>query len=129
MSTFNLLQNVTAVQQPWSRANPPPDQSVVDLHNVGGGTPFGGANYQSLQATVTGSGTVAATVVWMVSNNRIDWTPYPTINGVVASPLTIASAASPNTGIVNGTGSFSFYAAYVSAISGTGAAVNAWLSA
>lgn len=70
---------------------------------------------QAFHAVVAGSsGNVSATIQPYVSNDGVNWTAY-------GSPITIASAATPQQGISSGAQPWQFYTAVVTAITGTGA--------
>jgi hypothetical protein len=126
---YPLLTNVTAVQAAYSASNPP--AQVADLSDCGALMAVANNAGQTFHAVVTGtSGNVSATIHIMVSN---DWNPltrtgnwfdYPTIGTV-----TVSSGASPQQGNAIGTAVFAFLAAYVSAISGTGASVSLTMNA
>jgi hypothetical protein len=73
----------------------------------------------SVQAKVTGSGSVAASVAIQVSNNAVDW--------ITSSTLSLTGTGSDVKGASVST-LYAYYRLAVSGITGTGATVTAWVA-
>lgn len=129
MTTYILFQGIKAIQSAPGTvqggtpgSNLPPGSTFANPGG-GAGAPTAPPTNQTLHAVVAGtSGSVSATVQPVVSNDGINWIAY-------GSPITIASAATPQQGSAVGTAVWAFYSAYVTAISGTGASVTCTMNA
>lgn len=112
MSLYTLLKNRTTT-------NTVPDANLVVQPTQGQlGQP---SSYQAFTATVTGTGAVTATVQPVVSNDGVNWSNF-------GSAISLSGTNSA-TGNASLQGSFAYWGAIVTAITGTGASVNALLSA
>lgn len=72
--------------------------------------PIAIAPQQTFQITVQGNGAVSATVQPIVSNDRINWSPY-------GDPVLVAGVTRATAGF-GGSQNWQFYSAYLTAITG-----------
>ena len=118
MTIYPILLNVTTTTPAPSPTQPAP---FVASPGGGAGTQFNAATAQTFHAVVTGIGNVSATINVVVSNDGVNW--------LDSNHITIASAAAPQQSYLLGTNPWAYFSAYVSAISGTKAAVSLTMSA
>lgn len=112
MSIYHLLDNATVVG-----ASPtlglPPNSIITQEQQYSNGSP----PVVSLTATLTGIGSCSATVQPIVSNDRVNW--YA-LSPIIVTATSADLAPGINTDSCNVP--YAYWAAYVSAISGTNAA-------
>ena len=77
--------------------------------------------YQSFHITVSGTGTVSATVQIVGSNDGVNWVS-------MFSPQVLNGTSPQNSKLANGPEPMTYFGAYVTAISGTSAAVTVLMS-
>jgi hypothetical protein len=119
MTTYALLTNVTAVQSAPTNVRGP--MNSVAPH--GTDNPNSPPTEQAFHLVVNGVDPVAATVQVVASNDGTNWINY-------GDPVTATSVGSaPAQASWGGTQPFRHFGAYVTAISGTSAAVNLKMSA
>ena len=99
-----------------------PTGSQMAMPGGGAGTPTQPPAAQTFHVVVTGSGSVSATVQPLSSNDGVNWLDY-------GSAMAVAAGTAPQQTGANGAGVWAYYSAYVTAISGTGAAVTCTMSA
>lgn len=112
MSVYNLLVNQK------STISTPPPGLIVQPTTGQLGQP---ASYQAITATVQGTGALTAIIQPVVSNDGVNWS-----NAGNAINLSGTGSA---TGNVSNQGSFTYWGALVTTLTGTGATVNCQLSA
>lgn len=115
MSIYMLLTNAVAVQTSGQPPNPvkPDGPSNPNMPTL----------RQTFQLIVTGTaGNVSATVQPLVSNDGVNWTAY-------GDPLIAASTYLTAMQNASMEGSWKYFGAYLSAISGTGAAATLSMNA
>lgn len=122
MAVYNMLVNQTVAS-----AAPTANTLVVQPVITQQSQP---ATYQAFTGKITGTGALSATVQIMVSN---DYTPALGVLGATWSNLSNGSMTISGTGQgsanLSANSSFSAWCAVLTAISGTGAAVTALMSA
>lgn len=111
MSTYQLLKGQTAT------ITTPIPNLIVQPTITQLGQP---ASYQGITATLSGTGAVTATVQPIVSNDGVNWSNFGTAISL--------SGTNKVTGNVSNQGSFAYWAVLLTAITGTGAAVDCILS-
>lgn len=116
MSVYYCITGAKAVQ---ANALVAANQIVQPL---GQNNPNSPASAHSLQVVVNGIGLVSATVQFVGSNDGINFINY-------GSAVTVSSGQAPATAATSGTIPWTFIGAYITAISGTNAAVTATVSA
>ena len=117
MTTYPLLTNAKVVTAVPSPSRPP---SLVAAPGGGAGTQVNITTGQTFHYVLTGIGTVSATVNVVVSNDGVNWLDL--------NPVSLSGPA-PQQNYLLGVNPWAYFAAYVSAISGTGATVNLTMSA
>ena len=110
-TVYNLCQNVTTTTTVPQYIAPAPPQTVAPPE-------------QSLQVNVTGTGAVSASVQVLASNDGQNWINY----GSVITVAGTTSAGQFVTGGGTGNTTYAQFAAIITAISGTNAAVTVTLS-
>lgn len=117
MTTYALLTNVTAVQSAPTTTRGP----MNPVQAPGPGNANNPAQEQTFHLVVTGIGAVSVTAQPIVSNDNVNWIVYGD---------TITAAGTDRGQIsVGGSQAWSWYGAYVTAISGTNASANLTMSA
>lgn len=112
MSVYQLLKDQkTTITTPPSNLVVSPTQGQLNQPS----------SYQAITAKVTGTGAVSATVQPVVSNDLVNWSNF-------GSAISLSGTNTAN-GNASLQGSFTYWGAIVTAISGTGAAVDCLLSA
>lgn len=112
MSIYYLLRKQTA-----NVSIPPLSQVQPIITNIGQPAP-----YQAITATVSGVGTVQATIQPVVSNDGVNWSNY--------GSTIVLNGTAPQTGnVVPSSAPFTYWGATLSGISGTSASVDCILSA
>lgn len=76
---------------------------------------------QAFQLTVTGTGTVSATAQMVASNDGVHWL-------TIGAPIAAAAASGNSSAGGLNNSAFSFFGAYITAISGTGAKATVTMS-
>lgn len=105
MALYTLINAATV---PFSTPN-----TIIPPNTDGPIPPPKIAPEQTFQLTVSGLGAISATVQPVVSNDRINWSPY-------GDAVTVAGITKVSAGF-GGSQNWMFYSAYLPAISGTGA--------
>lgn len=137
MTTAVLCANVTAIQSaPVNQGLAAGTTIGTTVPPVGTGLPQGSSCVQpntdwsnvtnplgqTFQVIVTcSSGNCSATVQVMGSNDGLNWSAY-------GSAIAVTSGTSPNVGSSTGSNPWEYFTAYVTAISGTNAAVQCTMS-
>ena len=120
MTTYVLINKATAIQSAPASGQAPVGSQIVNL-TAGQGTT--NPQQQAFQVVVTtSSGNGSATVQPMVSNDGVNFIAY-------GAALVVVAAASPAQISGSGNVPWQFFTAYVTAISGTGAAVTCTMAA
>ena len=115
MSTYPLLTNQTVTQ-----SAPPP---VVPIAPPGPTNPTMPPQKQTFHLVITGSaGNVSGTAQIVASNDGQNWVSY-------GDPITAASAYLTAQAAASMDGSWKWFGAYLTAISGTGAVANLTMNA
>ena len=128
MTTYALFAGLTVAQAaPGTTQGGPPGGNLpsgANFVNPGGGagqTNSSPPSTQSFVLVVTGFGYVSASGFVLASNDGVNWITYGT--------LTASSGASPNIQTANGSVTWAYFSAYLSAISGTNAAASLTMNA
>ncbi len=121
MSVYKFFSNVTAVQTIGSVQKSDGSQSGNQAVQPIAGNPYLPPQSQAYQVNITGTGAVSASVQPVASEDGINWATYGSAISVSGSYSAAAVASSSNA-------PHAWYSAYVSAISGTNAAVSCSMS-
>lgn len=120
MTTYTLFSGLTAIQaapttsQGGTVGSNLPSGSQLAFPNGGAGGPVTPPTNQTFQLVVVGAGSVSASAQPVVSNDGINWVNY-------GSAISASSATTVSVGSGTGAAVWAYYAAYLTAISGTGA--------
>ena len=119
MSVYVLLQGATATNGPFSPSSPPASPSLVVKPTGPNHSPNINPTQQTVQGIVTGTGSVSATIKVMGSNDGgVTWVD-------AVATVTISSGTGFSTAGSTSNLSYAYYTAYLSAVSGTNATVQA----
>lgn len=122
MSSYYLLQNVTAQQSAPTPTAPP----VKPVQPWGPTNPTSPPQSQSFEAVLQGIGSCSATIQVVASNDGDNWAAFGPAQTVTAAQADLTPGVALWTA---GLAPYRHFGAYVTAISGTGASVSCRMNA
>lgn len=105
MSLYVLINRATAAFSTPNVIIPPPTDGPIPQTTI--------APTQTFQLTITGNGSISATVQPLVSNDGISWSPY-------GDPVSLSGVTKASVGF-GGSQNWKYYSALLPAISGISA--------